>query len=164
MENKNNTLWIILGIVVVALVVVLIVRSTGKNKMDGTATTGDQAAMTTTGTPEGTLDTTDAPATTGGTAVTIAYQDALVKYADRRIQFNDMCQATPNTVTYKDNSGIMLDNRSATARSIKIGANTYAIKGYGFKIVTLPDTYRESSKYLVDCGTAQNVATILVQE
>jgi hypothetical protein len=163
MENKNQTLWIVLGLVVVALIVVFAVTMGNKDKVPAENNTGENQTETTAG-PASTLDTTDAAATTGGTAVTIAYEDALIKYADRRLQFNDMCQATPNTVTYKDNSGIMLDNRSATTRSIKIGANTYAVKGYGFRIVTLPDTYRESSKYFVDCGVSQNVATILVQE
>ncbi len=162
MENKNQTLWIILGILVVAIIVVFAVKGMRKDvPADGNS---NQNQTETTAGPESTQDTSGYAATTGGTAVTIAYQDALVKYADRRIQFNDMCQATPNKVTYKDNSGIMLDNRSATTRSIKIGANTYSVKGYGFRIVTLPDTYRDASQYLVDCGTSQNVATILVQE
>ncbi len=163
MENKNQTAWIVLGLVVVALIVVFAITMGNKDKAPAGNNTGENQTETTAG-PQSTLDTTDAPATTGGTAVTIAYEDALVKYADRRLQFNDMCQATPNKVTYKDNSGIMLDNRSSTTRSIKIGANTYSVKGYGFRIVTLPDTYRNATQYLVDCGTAQNVATILVQE
>src|SRR6185436_9472518 len=36
-------------------------------------------------------------------AAPISYASALVKYADRRIQLDKMCQARPNNVTYKDN-------------------------------------------------------------
>ena len=95
--------------------------------------------------------------------MTVAYADALVKYKDRRIQFNASCQASPRSVTYKDNTGIMLDNRSAQSRTIKVGT-TYTVKGYGFKIITLPDIYLKSSTLLVDCDKQQNVATVLVQE
>jgi hypothetical protein len=87
----------------------------------------------------------------------------LITYKDRRIQFDASCQATPNTVTYKDNTGIMLDNRTDKALSIKVGT-TYTVAAYGFKIVYLPDVYRQSKTLLVDCGKQQNVATVLVQE
>lgn len=163
MENKNKIVWIGIGLIVIALIVVLAVRG---NKMP-TENTGIPAGETT---PESTLDTTGDPVVstpgTGaatGTAVSVSYQEALVKYADRRLQFNDMCQATPNTVTYKDNSGIMLDNRSNKTRTIKVGT-TYTIKPYGFRIITLPDIYLKSSTLLVDCDKSQNVATVLVQE
>jgi hypothetical protein len=66
-------------------------------------------------------------------------------------------------VTYKDNSGIMIDNRSAQTRTVKVGT-TFTIKPYGFKIVVLPDIYLKSQKILVDCDKMQNVATVLVQE
>ncbi|MEK7227921.1 MAG: hypothetical protein AAB681_01030, partial [Patescibacteria group bacterium] len=92
-----------------------------------------------------------------------SYANALVKYKDRRIQFDDTCRAFPSTVTYKDNTGIMLDNRSAQTRIIKVGS-TYTVKPYGFKIIVLPDIYLKSKTLLVDCGAAQNVATILIQE
>lgn len=166
MENKNKIIWIILGLAVIGLIIFLAVRGDKVTPLN----TGDTTA------PESTLDTTSDPAgTTGtgadtgsvtdanGTAVTLSYQQALTKYEGRRLQFNDMCQATPNTVTYKDNTGIMLDNRSNKTRTIKVGT-TYTIKPYGFRIVTLPDTYRENSTYYVDCDKSQNVATILVQE
>jgi hypothetical protein len=95
--------------------------------------------------------------------VSIAYADALIKYADRRIQLDKTCQAHPNTVTYKDNTGIMIDNRSPQTRTVKVGI-TFTIKPWGFKIVVLPNVYLTSKTLLVDCGQYQNVATILVQE
>jgi len=87
----------------------------------------------------------------------------LVKYADRRIQLDTVCQAHPNTVTYKDNTGIMIDNRSPQTRTVKVGTN-FTIKPWGFKIVVLPDVYLVSKTLLVDCDGSQNVATVLVQE
>ena len=104
-------------------------------------------------------------ATPGVAPSLIAYADALKTYADRRIQINSGCQASfiGHTVTYKDNTGIMIDNRSAQSHTIKIGT-TFTVKAWGFKIVVLPDIYLKSKTILVDCDNYQNVATILVQE
>ncbi len=94
----------------------------------------------------------------------ISYANALVKYKDRRIQFDKTCQAFPNTITYNDNLGIMLDNRSPDTRTIKVGT-VYTIKGYGFKIIKLADVSLNVDKtFLVDCDARQNVATVLVQD
>lgn len=99
----------------------------------------------------------------GAGSALISYANALVKYADRRIQLDASCQAHPNTVTYKDNTGIMIDNRSPKTRTVKVGT-TFTIKSWGFKIVVLPDVYLKSKTILVDCDQSQNVATISVQE
>jgi len=99
----------------------------------------------------------------GIAATSISYANALVKYANRRIQLDPMCQAHPNTVSYKDNIGIMIDNRSAKTRTVKVGS-TFTIKPWGFKIIILPDVYLVAKTILVDCDQSQNVATILVQE
>ena len=92
----------------------------------------------------------------------ISYAQALVKFKDSRIQHDQNCQAYPNVMTFKNNTEIMVDNRSPLARIVKIGS-VYNIKAYGFKIIrlsslTLPTTW------FVDCGTSQNVATILIQK
>ena len=105
----------------------------------------------------------DTSQTTGAGAASISYTNALVKYADRRIQLDTTCQARPNTATYKDNTGIMIDNRSPQTRTVKVGI-TFTIKPWGFKIVVLPDIYLANKTLLVDCDGSQNVATILVQE
>ena len=105
----------------------------------------------------------DVDQTAGVGAVSISYANALIKYADRRIQLDTACQARPIAITYKDNTGIMIDNRSPQTRTVKVGI-TFTIKPYGFKIVVLPDIYLKSKTILVDCDKSQNVATILVQE
>jgi hypothetical protein len=100
---------------------------------------------------------------TSGLAGSISYEDALMKYANQRIQFDTACQAHPNTFNYKKNSSIMLDNRSPEDRTIKIGTN-YTVKAYGFRIVTLSNLYLESKVVLVNCDSSKNVATIIVQD
>src|SRR3989344_3770586 len=103
------------------------------------------------------------PQDTGVMASAISYANALVKYADRRIQLDTMCQAHPSNVTYKDNTGIMIDNRSPQTRTVKIGT-TFTIKPWGFKIVVLPDVYLKSNTFLVFCDNSKTVAAFLVQE
>ncbi len=93
----------------------------------------------------------------------LSYSEALLKYRDFRIQFNETCQAVPNQMTFKNNTTIMLDNRSGSMRAIKVGTKSYSIKPYGFAIATVSSKELPLSFY-VDCGTSQNVATILLQK
>ena len=160
MNTTNKALWIVLGVIVVAAIVLAIIFG-GKGTMSPSGTTGD-----TTQEPDSTQDVGDTAAggtTSGAGAATLSYQQALTQYATRRIQLDAQCQAHPNIVTYKDNTGIMIDNRSAVARTVKIGT-TYTIKPWGFRIITLPNTDRSISTYFVDCDSRQNVASIEVQE
>ena len=147
--DKKLTMWI--G-VIVALVVIAIISFAVLNK--------PTVKQVTTG-PDSVQDISVVD--TGAAAAPISYVDALIKYADRRIQLDLTCQAHPNNVVYKDNTGIMIDNRSPQTRTVKVGT-TFTIKPWGFKIVVLPDVYLKAKTILVDCGQYQNVATILVQE
>jgi hypothetical protein len=162
MENNNSKIvWILLGLVVVAIIIALAVKGNKKEETpvpEASATAGENLPQ-----EEEETQTTGSTATTGSVAGSLSYTQAVEKYKDRRIQFDENCQAYPNTVTYKDNTGIMLDNRSSKARTIKLGTN-YSIKAYGWRVITLPDTYRTAKTFLVDCDASQNVATILVQE
>ena len=157
-QDKNTWVWI----VAIVLVVIIALFFVFKNREILPETTILPVDNNVAVEPESTLDTS-------GTTVTsptlIAYADALTKYVDRRIQINSECQASfiGHTVTYKDNTGIMIDNRSAQTHTLKVGT-TFTIKPWGFKIVVLPDIYLKSKTILVDCDKLQNVATILIQE
>jgi hypothetical protein len=157
MEKKNTWVWVIVGI----LVLVGIWYFVTKNPKTPEPVVQDDAIASDTIGPESVQDTTNVAGIPAQPV--ISYAKALIQYADRRIQLDATCQAHPNNVTYKDNTGIMIDNRSEFTRTVKVGT-TFTIKPYGFKIVVLPDVYRKSSTLLVDCDKSQNVATILVQE
>ncbi len=155
--EKNVKMWIWIIVILVVLGVIFFVVS---NKQTvNPVTTGSNNTVATE--PESAQDI--ASSDIGVAAAPISYRDALVKYADRRIQLDKNCQANPNTVTYKDNTGVMIDNRSAKTRTVKVGT-TFTIKPYSFKIVVLPDVYLKAKTLLVDCDQSQNVATIVVQE
>ncbi|MBX4200914.1 hypothetical protein KW786_02175 [Candidatus Parcubacteria bacterium] len=157
-QNKNLELWIggaaVLVLVIVAGLLVMFTNTPGPVQV----TTGPSQ----TGTEPASVQDISAQ-DTGTAAVNISYSDALAQYATRRIQLDKNCAATPNSVTYKDNTGIMIDNRSPETRTVKVGSS-FTIKPWGFKIVVLPDIAVKPSTLLVDCDMHQNVATILVQE
>lgn len=163
MENqKENSVWIWVLVLVIVIGSILFFVFRNKPAVVPAIVENDTQQTTPPVEPtESVEDTTPLP--TGVSAVSISYASALAKYATRRIQLDPTCQAYPNTVTYKDNTGIMIDNRSAQTRTVKVGT-TFTIKPYGFRIVVLPDIYLKSKTLLVDCDQSQNVATILVQE
>jgi hypothetical protein len=166
MEKERSTMWISAVVLVVVIAGVLFMVLNKKDATDVVVEDTTAAPVVNDGAStdepkESVQDTTGVK--TGASAVSISYANALVKYADRRIQLDKTCQAIPNVVTYKDNTGIMFDNRSAETRTVKVD-QVYTIKPYGFRIVVLPDIYLKSKTVLVDCDKSQNVATILIQE
>jgi cytoskeletal protein RodZ len=158
MENKMKTMWTWVVIAIVVIIIGGIWFFTYQNNRTVTTTNTNNTATTE---PESVQDISAQDIGVG--AVSISYADALIKYADRRIQIDKTCQASPHTVTYKDNTGVMIDNRSPQTHTIKLGT-TFTIKPYGFKIIVLPDVYLKSKTLLIDCDQSQNVATVLVQE
>jgi len=156
--EKNNIQkwsWIIIAIIIVVAIVLFFVFA--NKQTTNQLTTGNSSTTSLESVQD--ISAQD----TGVAATAISYANALVKYADRRIQLDTTCQAHPNNVTYKDNTGIMIDNRSPQTRTVKVGI-TFTIKPWGFKIVVLPNVYLASKTLLVDCDGSQNVATILIQE
>lgn len=171
MKNNNNTGWIWAFIVLVIVLIIAIGVHAHKNKLameamnaNGTSMTGgDTSAMTPT--EDISAGSVDAPTTTGVAPVTMSYQMALTTYANSRFQFDNACQATPNAATFVNGTKIMLDNRSATARTFHLGSmGNYSVKGYGFKIVQLSLTGLTANAIAVDCDANQNVAIITVQK
>jgi hypothetical protein len=161
MKDDNKNVWMIVGAVVVILIIVLAVRFKMKDVATDTPvdTTKDMTALESTeDSSTGNIPSTDS----AGKQVTRSYASALIEFNGRRIQLNDVCAASPTNMTFKNNTSIMIDNRSATPRTFKLGS-TYTVKGYGFKIINLSST-KLPQTYLMDCGTQQNVATILLQK
>ncbi len=147
---RGRSLWIVLGALVLAAVVLVIlvrwVPGTGPAAGPQEGTTGQSSP---------------APA---GKTLPKSYLDAVAYYDARgaRFQFDAYCQAIPKQATFKNGTRVMLDNRSGDARNIKVGSDTYYLAGYGWRIIalyssTLPKTLS------MNCGSAVNVGTILLQ-
>jgi hypothetical protein len=154
METQSKNLWIGLGVVVIVVLGFVFWSMNNASAPvveDNTTTVADS-----------TEDTSTGSINTGSPAATISYTNALIKYKDARLQLDKTCQASPNKMTFKNNAYLMVDNRAPVDRTIKVGS-VLNIKAYGFKIVKLSSSNLPAT-WLVDCGTSQNVATILIQK
>lgn len=149
-ENKN--LWI--GIVVI-LIIVAAVAFFSMRKATAPVVSDDTTLVIPT------EDTTKAPVGTGTSAGTLSYEKALAKYKDTRIQLERTCQATPDKVTFKNGTYMMIDNRAPVTRTVKMGS-VFTMKPYSYKIVKLESATLPATWY-IDCDKSQNVATILIQ-
>jgi hypothetical protein len=90
------------------------------------------------------------------------YTAILNEYEGKRIQFDDNCGVQPTGVTYKNGTALMFDNRSATAKTIKIAEQTYEFPPYGYKILTLSSVTLPATLN-ISCNDSVNVLKILLQ-
>ena len=100
--------------------------------------------------------------TGSATASVKTYNELVKEYEGRRIQFDINCQAVPNSVTYKNGTTIMLDNRSGDSRVVTLDGTRYQLAGYGYATVTLSGQSLPKEMSL-SCGAAINVGKILLQ-
>ena len=90
------------------------------------------------------------------------YSDALRDFANARVQLDTNCQASPNAMTFKNGTYLMIDNRAPVSRIITVGA-VYNVKPYDFIVVHLTSPILPVTWH-IDCDQSQNVATILIQQ
>lgn len=158
----KKTLMVIVAVVVIGW---FAMSAFNNPAVTETGTPGTQKATTTAPVAKTTTTVKKTVVPVASQPVTMSYQKALETYKDNlRLQLSgaDFCQVSPNNVMYKNGTSIMIDNRSAKTRSIKIGSTSYSIEGYGFKIVKLSSSTLPAT-LLMDCGTQQNIAKILLQ-
>ena len=94
----------------------------------------------------------------------MSYTKAVNIYGNRRIQFNDTCQANPASIVLKQGAGgiaVMLDNRSKTPRTISLDGVKYSVKGYGFAIATLKSP-KLPHTVIVNCDSGSNNGQIIL--
>lgn len=157
MDNNKRLLWYVVGAVVILVGLAVVFR--GKGGWSGypvIPTPTPSASPLVSTTPKSGVSTKVSP-------MPASYTDAVKLYANRRIQFDMYCQATPVNNTYKSGLGIMLDNRSGDARIIAVGGVQYHLAGYGWTII-VPQPKTLPATLAVDCGAARNVSKILIQQ
>ncbi|OGZ63830.1 MAG: hypothetical protein A3A98_00900 [Candidatus Staskawiczbacteria bacterium RIFCSPLOWO2_01_FULL_40_39] len=155
--DKKIIKWGSLGATLVVLAVFYgvyqyyITKTPTYNEQNNTATTQNES------------NEADIGNNAGGGTTNLTYTQAVKLYVDKRIQFNDTCVASPNYVVFKKGTTIMLDNRSNKQRVISLDGVKYNLKPYGFVLVTLTTTAKLPHTIMIDCGTGQNNARILLQ-
>lgn len=124
---------------------------------------GQYTGVETTTSPSPVAETTAKPVKKGATtAPTKSYSDAVKEYEGRRIQFDERCQVVPQSPTYKNGTSVMLDNRSASARTVMVGGTKYDLSAFGYKVITLSGSGLPK-ELAVSCGSSGNVGRILLQ-
>ena len=156
---KNKTLWIAVAVVVVVLVAVW----TSRLNNGGNLNLIEDDDVVLPSSPSFPASNATKPKATSSPILGAAnYSQLVQEYEGRRIQFDDRCQMTPVSPTFKNGTKIMLDNRSEIGKAITINGQKYQIIGYGYQLLIL------SSKSLpqtmdVGCGSSVNVGKIFLQ-
>ena len=167
-QKKRALLWTGLAILVLIVIVIFAVRNQADPSIVGP---NDSEVNTGTVPAEDTSDGSVNASTSGNgtvapvtSAVSMSYQTALETYKDKRIQFNQNCEAFPSETTYKNGTTLMIDNRSPRTLRLKF-LTSISVSPYSFKIVKLstPESTLPRAVF-VDCGDSENVATILLQK
>ncbi len=115
-------------------------------------------SISTSATPKSSVKATPKATVSAGT-----YGQLVDQYVGKRIQFDQYCQANPRSATFKNDTTIMLDNRSGDARIVTVGGVQHSLGGYGYKLVTVSSAVLPKTLNL-NCGAAVNVGQILLQK
>ncbi len=160
MDKNNKNLWISAAVIVLVIAGLIYWSIANDNSPEEELTQNTSP----TGEVESTEDTSEGSVNTRASfgAATLSYQKALIQYEGARLQLDTTCQGTPDNMTFKNGTNIMIDNRSPHSRTVRVGS-TFSIKPWGFKIVKLSSSILPAT-WLVDCDQSQNVATILIQK
>lgn len=88
----------------------------------------------------------------------MSYGDFLKLYGDKRIQFNDTCQATPGSASFTVGDFLIFDNRSSKVQAVKFIDDLYALPPFHVRVFEL----KRQGIFDIDCGSSKNVAKIIV--
>lgn len=165
---KNNTSKIVWSIVVIVVILVGLVvwvsNSASNTGYQSPVATTSQATTSSSTVAVMTPEDTEVGLSPGEASV--AYQDALKIYTNKRIQFNNAlyaneCQASPNALTFASGVKFMLDNRMDKTAAIHFSSGvSYSLPAYSFQIISL----QTPATYNVDCGSSQNVVKVQIQK
>jgi|GEM_PF-1919487 len=149
-ENKpifdKQTLAPLLAGTAIVLVLFVIVSALGPKRPDsasGTAAQNGDVIAPPVSVPESVPEPEPEPEkisrppvkTTTPTDAIDTYEEAIEAYAGLRFQFT-ACRGTPGSLTVKNGSTFLLDNRDASGHTIVVGTKSYWLGAYGWKIVT----------------------------
>lgn len=96
------------------------------------------------------------------TTGTLTYEQAVAKYEGFILQFNTQCQSTPSRKTVKNNTTLMLDNRTNTKKTIAIDGKSYSVPAYGYSLATFSNS-KLPHVAIINCGSQNNVAQVTIQ-
>src|SRR5579872_163171 len=129
MSDQKKYTYIAAGIIVLILVAWAIYAYNHQNTGSQTSSTQNQ---------ENTASTQSATSTPTSTPVTIpsnklSYGAAIKAYYERFL-FSNVCQGTPASISVRKGSPVMLDNRNATAITVKADTETFRLAGFNYDV------------------------------
>jgi len=165
---QKNTKVILLGGAIL-LVLILLVKSnwspidqSDNKNQPSTVPTSPTAKNITTPTTPTTQSTTPAKTVVAPKTVTpvMNYADLVNKYTGYRFQFANNCStASPSAFVIKSGSKFMIDNRENIAHTFTFDKQKYAVKPYGYAIITT----RTAGSQAVFCDGVQRVMVNVAQ-
>jgi hypothetical protein len=148
--SKKTIVWLI-----VAVLVVIGIWMIYKNSNQNYNLNGDSAFLNSpTPTPSKVVTKPKTGAKPVGESMT--YSQAVAMYKDSRIQFNELCQATPGQMALKSGQKVMLDNRTSSEITLTMDGKQYVVAGYGWKVVTASTSRPLPYDLDITCKTAKN--------
>src|SRR3989338_2024412 len=100
--------------------------------------------------------------TAGSVANPSNYQQAMEQFEGYRIQFAPNCLPNPTSMTVKNGTKILLDNRSADGHEITIDGVPHRLWGYEFETVTMSSDKLPHTA-IIDCRSGDDIAYNAVQ-
>jgi len=95
------------------------------------------------------------------------YTALIQQYSDKKVQFNEFCHGIPGQLVVKKGQQILLDNRSADTKTIRLDSQTYVLSGYGYKVVVVSTSNPLPYSLGIDCrsanGSTENGTAINIQ-
>lgn len=91
----------------------------------------------------------------------LTYGAAVRFFGERRMQFDENCVATPNSIVIKSGLSFMFDNRSPQPMSFALDGRRNYLRSYDFTVLLLSSS-RLPHTVVVDCGSGKNSAQIIL--
>lgn len=171
-KNKQTAIWTTVAVVMIIIGVATFVKQRPRHASTKAVTEiHNQAQVATPASDVANTSTATSTLTTGIVTTgspnpipskALSYGEAVAKYADHRIQFNDDCQGIPGQVFFANGITIMLDNRAGIKRRFSIAGKVYNVTAYGYTLATLKQKTLPA-KLRVDCDSHMNAVEIIVE-
>ncbi len=95
--------------------------------------------------------------------VGLSYAEAVKAYGSNRMEFDAECKAGPAQATFKAGTRVMLGNQASAPVTIVVGENSYTIKGYGYRTISLVSaTYPATIDVM--CNSIAGVAKVTLTQ
>jgi len=169
---KQKDLYIIIGIIVVAVIIIWGIISLQQGKVPGDNMFNPSPSGQNENQPSesntSTSGSTSTETSTSAPTPSLSYGEALKMYEGKRFQFSfnslNNCVMSPTSTVFKKGTSVMMDNRADKQMTVYLDGVAYNIKAYDFKIITLTTSAQLPHTIKVDCGNGKNNGQIILQQ